>query len=190
LSPCAVLAQMSPRGQVRVLREYTSLNAGVTQLIENNVRPSMTGEFLGMTLGIGACDPAGGQRAQHDKNLSCIQTLNQLGFPTVVAPTNDFVVRRQSVENFLTRMVDGQPAILIDKSCRTLIEGFEGAYRFEKLQVSGSEERYSEQAHKNHPTSDIHDAFQYLCMHLDPRSVLRHPVKPVKPPEDVLAGMI
>jgi len=108
-----------------------------------------------------------------------------------VAATQDFVMRRQSVENFMNRLVDGEPGLVVDKSCRVFIEGAEGGYRFERLQVGGSEERYSEKAHKNHPTSDLHDAFQYLCMHLDPRSVVkRDEVRLKSPPRVRLEGLI
>ena len=51
--------------------------------------------------------------------------------------------------------------MLIDKSCKHLIKGFEGGYQYRRMQVSG--ERYDEKPDKNH-YSHIHDALQYLLL--------------------------
>ena len=73
-----------------------------------------------------------------------------------------FKVRREAVANRLTRMVNGQPAILIDASCETLIEGFEGGYAYPEIGNSGE---FKTEPMKN-DYSHIHDALQYPATRL------------------------
>ncbi|PHV09769.1 hypothetical protein, partial [Chitinimonas sp. BJB300] len=67
-----------------------------------------------------------------------------------------------AVESFLVRMVDGEPALLLDPSCKTLRKGFNGGYQLRKMQVAG-EERYTEKPDKNR-FSHPHDALQYVAL--------------------------
>jgi hypothetical protein len=58
-------------------------------------------------------------------------------------------------------MVEGKPALLIDRRCPTLIKGFEGGYAYKRMEVSG--ERYADKPDKN-MFSHVHDAAQYLFL--------------------------
>jgi hypothetical protein len=127
-------------------------------------------------------DPAGAQRAQGDDTITCLGILKGLGIPTEPASTNDFLPRRQAVIDRLTRMSDGEPAILIDPSCKMLIKGFRGGYKFEKVQVSGSEDRFKEVPAKN-KFSHIADALQYACLFVDGVNAMQ--TAPPPPPVDV-----
>ena len=105
-------------------------------------------------------DPAGDHRVQTDENTP-FQILRGKGITARPAPSNDVLIRLESVNATLTRMVDGESGILIDKSCINLIRGFAGGYHYRRLQVSG--ERYDERPNKNR-FSHIHDALQYLLL--------------------------
>ena len=105
-------------------------------------------------------DPAGDHRVQTDENTP-FQILRGKGITARPAPSNDVTLRLESVNATLTRMVDGESGILIDKSCINLIRGFAGGYHYRRLQVSG--ERYDERPNKNR-FSHIHDALQYLLL--------------------------
>ncbi|NCC52445.1 MAG: TerL [Spartobacteria bacterium] len=164
LTPAFVLAQQSIRGQLRVLREYNCGRGGIRQFIQNTIVPALNAEFTNFKLKAFA-DPAGAAANQVDM-VTCIQECNRLGIPTVAAPTNDFIPRRDAVINFMTRLVDGEPAYILDPSCVMLRKGFKGGYFFERVQVPG-EERYKEVACKNQ-YSHGQDANQYLCLGLDP----------------------
>ena len=78
------------------------------------------------------------------------------------AKTNGFVARRGSVAWFLSKLTGGQPAFLIDPCCSVLRKGFNGGYKYRRIQVTG-EERFTEEPMKNgysHP----HDALQYVAL--------------------------
>lgn len=51
---------------------------------------------------------------------------------------------------------------LLDPCCTTLRKGFNGGYKYRRLQVTG-EERYTEEPAKNR-YSHPHDALQYVAM--------------------------
>jgi hypothetical protein len=71
-------------------------------------------------------------------------------------------VRISSVEQRLAKMVQGEPAVLIDKEgCPKLIEGFEGAYCYPEIGDTGL---YKTEPDKNGALkvfTDVHDSVQY-----------------------------
>lgn len=161
LTPACIVGQLTPKGQVRVLREYVCERGGVRQFVEETVRPALNNEFMGMPL-ISVGDPAGASGAQGDIEITCFRELEKLGILSTPAVTNDFLPRRQAVMNALTRMIDGEPGFLLDPSCGKLRKGFNGGYQFSRVQVSG-EERYRDMPNKN-SYSHPHDALQYLVL--------------------------
>lgn len=164
LTPSCIVGQMSPKGQVRILREYTCERGGIRQFVTDVVRPALNNEFPGMPL-ISTGDPAGTQGAQGDVEITCFGELERLGILSFPAATNDLVPRRQAVINALTRTIDGEPGFLLDPSCTDLRKGFNGGYQFSRVQVSG-EERYRDVPNKNR-FSHPHDALQYLMLEAD-----------------------
>ncbi len=164
LTPACIIGQVSPRGQLRILRELVCESGGIRQFVQNMVNPTIKNEFPQIKEFISVGDPAGVQRSQVDET-TCIEELNRLGYPTEGAVTNDLLPRRQSVIDLLCKLVDGKPCFILDPSCKTLRKGFNGGYQFERLQISG-EERFKEQPKKN-SYSHPHDALQYLCLAVD-----------------------
>jgi hypothetical protein len=68
-----------------------------------------------------------------------------------------FKVRRESVAGRLTKVINGEAAILIDPSCTLLIDGFDGGYSYKEIGNSGvfhTEPQDNEYTH-------IHDSIQY-----------------------------
>jgi hypothetical protein len=75
-------------------------------------------------------------------------------------------------------MVEGKPAILIDRRCPQLIKGFEGGYAYKRMQVSG--ERFADKPDKN-MFSHVHDAAQYLLLGAGEGRALMNSQKPATP---------
>lgn len=162
LTPACAFIQMSPRGQLLVLRELVSEDMGIRQFYSEVVRPFVLAEFPQNRIeAVG--DPAGNIRAQTDEK-TCMQELLSLGLVCEPAPTNEFLARRESVAFFLQRMSSGDPGFLLDPSCKMIRKGFNGGYRYERLRSSGTTK------FKDRPVKDkfshIHDALQYGCMHV------------------------
>lgn len=183
LTPACIVGQVAPSGQLRILREYVCEHGGIKQFATDVVIPKLTSLFPGLqTISWG--DPAGVQASQADET-TCIGQLGSLGIPTQPAKTNDLLPRRQAVLDRLTRTIDGQPAFILDPSCKILRKGFLGGYKFERVQISG-EERYRDMPCKNR-YSHPHDALQYLCLGADKIDVINTCPEPPPPPPQSLA---
>lgn len=163
LTPSCVVFQISPRGQVRVLKEYVAEDMGIRTFAKNVVLPSLPIDFPYNKIGESEADPAGAAGDDIMEELSCIGELNSLGIKTNSASTNDPSVRISSVRYFLNSMIDGQPAFLLSRDgCPVLRKGFVNGYVFKRLSISG-DERYQDKPNKN-KFSHPHDALQYGLM--------------------------
>jgi len=99
--------------------------------------------------------------------------LAQEGIPTDSAPTNEVIARLDSVRFYMKSMDrEGGSGFIIDPRCKQVRKGFNGGYKYERVQIVG-EERYKDVPAKN-KFSHPHDAVQYLC------SKLRHGLNVVR----------
>ena len=186
-TPAVVFCQLSPRGQLRILREAWCPSGGIIQFAKDTVLPMLANEFPGMTIGYSVADPAGEQRSQRD-GLTCIDALCGLGIPTEAAPTNKFLLRIEAVIGFLRRNVDGEPGLIIDPRCSMIRKGFNGEYHYRRIQVAGTE-RYAVEPEKNN-YSHPHDALQYPCLRLDPSYMAKYGAKVAPPSRNTWAGAV
>jgi hypothetical protein len=161
LTPACVVGQITPRGQLQILREYVSEDMGIRQFARTIVKPGLINDFPLMKIE-SACDPAGNVRSQIDEK-TCVQELLEAGIYSEPASTNDFIQRREAVAYFLTQLNEGRPGFLLDPSCKQLRKGFNGKYRYERVRTSV--ERYKDRPLKDE-FSHPHDALQYLCMRI------------------------
>jgi len=157
LTPAATLFQFV-RGQLRVLKEFTSLfGTSTAELTQNVVLPYLNLHNITVTKTFHDVANTSGQA----KGISPASILRDMGLNPQRAVTNDPTARQDAVKSFLNMMVEGNPGLIIDRSeCEYLREGFNGYYHFAKMN-SSSGERIKEVPEKNHPYSDIHDALQY-----------------------------
>lgn len=160
LTPACVILQVTGRGKIIILDELVSEDMGIRQFANDIVKPVLMNKYNGFQIH-SAGDPAGNIRAQTDER-TCLQELLEAGIYTEPAATNDFIPRRESVAFFMTRMMDGEPAFLLNPRCTNLRKGFLGRYKFERVKASGTA-RY-----KDRPVKDIYshiqDALQYACL--------------------------
>ncbi len=187
LTPACIIGQISPNGQLRILRELICQRGGIKQFTENVIKPTLAQLFPGMHV-IATGDPAGMQGSQADE-LTCFDALASCGIPASPAPTNVFLQRRSAVINRLNRIADGQPGFLLDPSCKMLRDGFIGGYHFRRLQVTGSEGMFKEEPAKN-KYSHPHDALQYLILGADTVVVEKAKTPAPPPPPPSWAGFV
>jgi hypothetical protein len=161
LTPACTIGQMSPKGQLLILDELVSEDMGIRQFYSEVVMPHLAQYYSGFRVeAVG--DPAGVNRSQTDER-TCFEELASMGLVCEPASTNEFVKRRESVAFFLQRMTSSGPGFQIDPRCKTLIKGFRGGYRYERLKVSGSA-RFKDRPIKDR-FSHPHDSLQYLALH-------------------------
>lgn len=145
LTPACIIAQITPRGFLNILMELESDGMGIQRFVRNMVKPALNTKFPGYPIVVTG-DPAGLQRGQRDEK-TCFEALKEEGFKVSPAQSNDLVARIGSVEDFLSRLTDGQPTFQLDPSCKTLRKGFNKGYHFRK--IAGTEDRYSIEPTKN-----------------------------------------
>ena len=160
LTPAAVFAQKTPMGQWRWHSELVTEDMGAVRFAEM-VRAAMRERYPNFAFGSITGDPAGDIRAQTDETTP-FQILRAQGVPAVPAPTNDFIKRRESVAVPLSRLIDGEPGLIIHPDCRMARKGMAGGYNYKRLQVTG-EERYRDVPDKN-MYSHVCEAGQYLMV--------------------------
>ena len=161
LTPGCVFMQVNHRGQLIVLDELQAEDMGIRQFARDVVVPHISMNYHGMKV-IGFGDPAGVSRSQTDER-TCFQELAEEGLVCLPTNSNDPIARTGAVRKFLTKMVDGQPGLLLDPKCKLLRKGFNGGYQYDRVQIAGPEPRYRDTPAKN-KYSHIHDALQYGAM--------------------------
>lgn len=161
LTPACIVAQLDPKGRLLILEEFVARDMGIRQFAREVVRPVLTNKYRNFKFdSIG--DPAGNQRVQTDEK-TCMQELLSAGIATEGSDTNDFIPRREAVAYFLNGLAGGEPAMLVSPNCDTLRRGFNGGYRYARMQIAGVDPRYRERPEKD-KYSHPHDALQYLAM--------------------------
>lgn len=178
LTPACAIFQLSPKGQIRVLDECVSADMGIRRFIKEMVRPMLQNKYEGMPL-ISHGDPAGSQRSQTEED-TCLQILAEEGIPTESAWTQEYIMRRESVAQFLTTTdIDGEPGFMISPTCKVLRKGFNGSYKYERIQMPG-EARFRDKPAKT-IASHVHEALQYGVMEVikgrTQKSATRRPVQ-------------
>jgi hypothetical protein len=158
LNPGAAFTQLTPMGQLIVLDELAPQDETLEDFVSRHVLPKLATRFKGYSVEI-VGDPAGSQRNALAK-LNTFQTLRSMGLASRPALTNDPIMRIGAVNYFLNRT----GGLVVDPACVTIIEGFAGGYRFEKLRKGDFNTEYKEKPEKN-KYSHIHDALQYAALH-------------------------
>jgi hypothetical protein len=163
LSCSCVFAQLTARGQLRVLREIGGEDIGIQRFIRDYFKPCLTQYYANFSLAMTG-DPAGSQRSQSTEQ-TCFSVMADEGFPNVVAAsTNEFAARREAVAWFLSRLSPEGSAFQLDPSCQILRKGFLRAYAYRKMRAE-SFQPFALRPDKTQ-ASHLQDALQYLCLYL------------------------
>lgn len=177
LTPAAVFGQQDPYGRLLILRELTSEGMGAKRFCREKVIPLLNREFPGAELVIMA-DPATKQRAQTDEATVASVLERELNCRVIPAPSNALSARFEAVEEYLQMLTEAGPALMVDQSCKHLIRGFVGGYRFELVGKTGEKKSQPEKNFYSH----VHDAHQYLCQYFSTARVRQATASKVKQP--------
>lgn len=181
LTPTAVIGQLDYRGRLLVYRSLTSDGMGALRFAREKLKPLLVNDFPRANV-IVTIDPAGTTRSQTDER-TVMDILRGEQLAVSPAKTNTLTARLSAVDSYLTRMIDGKPAVLLDPSCTELVSALQTKYRY-KLRKDGD---FEDTPEKSHPWSDLADALQYLAMYTDsgtawgrPLELARREVKAVR----------
>ena len=160
LTPAATIAQRTSLGQWRIHSELVTEDMGAVRFAEV-LKQLLAERYAAFSVAKVTGDPAGDIRAQTDESTP-FQILRSRGVPAQPAPTNDFIKRRESVAGALSRLIDGEPALLIHPQAKLLRKAMGGGYAYKRLQIGG-EERFRDVPDKNH-FSHVAESLQYLLL--------------------------
>ena len=155
-TPAAVIMQRQGDGRWLILNELCTTNMGAKAFGEA-LRRVINEEYSGFELVVTG-DPAGDDMPQTDDDTPMdMLTLSDINcYP---AHTNDFETRITALDNLLTQLIDGKPAIMISPRCVTVIKGLAGAYQYKRIQVAG-DDRFHDKPLKS-PESHVCEAVHY-----------------------------
>lgn len=148
LTPAASIDQRLANGTWLIHGELTSERMGVAVFAQELARylGDENNPFRGIPIVSVRGDPAGDSETPDEK--TCFQILHANGFKIAEpAPTNDPTRRKEGVKFLLRTIIDGKPAMRINKRASTIRKGMAGGYHYRRLQVQG--ERYADLPNKN-----------------------------------------
>lgn len=106
-------------------------------------------------------DPSGDNRAATDGRTT-FQVYRLAGIGARAASTNDPQVRRDALTRPLTRLINGEPGLLLSPKMAFLRKALAGAWCYRRVQIGGTE-RYKDEADKNE-FSHVGEAAEYGLM--------------------------
>jgi len=156
LHPGAAFGQMYG-GTLRVLEELHVADVPFEEFVDGALIPFVMERFPGASVTC-SLDPSNPRSGIGGK--TAMQILRDRGIRAVLAPVanNNLNQRIGYVTKFLVR----RNAMVINKHCRLLIDGFRGKYHYEKMEQHGLAEAFKPKPVKD-KYADVHDGLQYLC---------------------------
>jgi hypothetical protein len=154
-----VFGQEDMDGRLLVLGEIVVQDYSTERLIAEKLRPYLNRRFPNAEVII-APDPAAANRAQSDAR-AVVDVLKKHWPGRVKIETDNRLPRRlDAIDYYTTRLVDGEPALVIDeKQCPQLIRALRGGWRFEVVTKNDTQKAMPEKNQSSH----IGDSFGYLC---------------------------
>lgn len=152
MSAACVFMQLV-NSQLRILREVVRFNCGAEQFAPTVLSESQV--YQGIKF-IDLSDPT----FIHNRSQVDARTIKTVLSKHFGLHLKDGVaaweLRPSSVQHFLTRLVASEPALIIDPSCKLVLGGFEGGYRY----AEGSATRTANDVEDNEYTH-VHDCVQH-----------------------------
>ncbi len=162
---CAVVGQLTRRGQLRIVEEIIERETGVSQFAKTVLMPMFKGKYRGCpyTL-VSFRERSTGTRQTDTESRVILDELEEAGL-TIESVSSDVLSRRlEAVRWYLGQLQGGVPSISFSPSCRVLIDGFMGGYQFKRLETQGGEDiRFHHEPEKNQYALP-HNALENMCM--------------------------
>ena len=147
LTPAAALFSRRPNGQWWLFKELVTENIGIKQFGELVLLPHILENLLDHTITIYG-DTHGNTGSQNDKKTPG-QILDALGIRVKMPNLGTGpLLRREALAAPFSRLIDGEPGLLLDPSCRTLRKGLSSKFIYKRVQVVG-DEKYHDVPDKN-----------------------------------------
>jgi hypothetical protein len=156
-----IFGQEDLDGRLLVLGELVQSGFGVSRFVSERLKPALRRDFplIDPNNFIIAPDPAAGNRTGNDEKAA-VDILKK-SFQVKIESNNRLPLRLDAIEHFTTRLVDGNPALVIDEAkCPILVRALKGGWRYK---LDKNEQVAADASPEKNPYSHPGDAFGYLC---------------------------
>jgi hypothetical protein len=177
-TPAAAICQITKSGQFRIIDEVVATGMGIRVFARDLLKPHLAQFYKDFQI-IVVGDPSG-MDGRDTEETTCFQILAEEGFAAVPALSNELNMRIESLSYYMDAMHGGEPCFLISPKAATIRKGLNGAYCFDRVQISG--ERFKDVPSKNKYSHPVEGA-QYAAMHTKMVNVNDTWSKPLKYPE-------
>lgn len=192
LTPAALFWQQQPSGQWYALDEI-AMEQGDAVSLSNEIKKKVAEMRNELHISprdedslkfVFRGDPSGNSGSQADSSTP-FRIMAGNGIVALPASTNDPAIRRNALTRVLTRMVNGQPGVLISPKCKILRKGLAGGFHYKRVKVAG-DDRYHDVPNKNF-FSHVCEAAEYGLLDAGEHAVInsqqaratpRYPVTP------------
>ena len=176
--PACVVAKLDAPGRFCILREWIGTNILIRQFaVDCKIKialyfPSFKCKVFG--------DPAGEQQSDKSKEVSAAIVADVFGVQRVISrPSNEtganYESRKLIIEPKLNQYVNGAPAILVDKKCRYIIDGFNGGYHYPKADPNKPRNEKTDVPVRDGFYEHIMNALEYIAVNIfEPIQVHTH----------------
>ena len=147
--------------QLRVLDEFLIEDKAMAAQMEEFVVPLLNTRYLNIQDRVILMDPAGRARDSVEGVPLYVHLQNKYNIPVQLINDNKPSSRIAAVVTLLRR----HKGLVLSNTCGGLRKGFLGGYHYAPKRVAGPNKVYREEPDKNQ-YSHIHDAVQYIAMHL------------------------
>jgi len=182
LTPACIIGQKLVDGRWLIIDEVCADDSGVKRFAEF-MAGYMATNYAAWEIGGGWGDPAGNTRGLSEETAFDIMneyfTLHKRddSIKWRMAPEDRYVYRLEVIKNALSRLIDGNPGILVSPKAKMVRKGFAGGYHY-KFVRSGDGSQTHEKPNKNSYSHPM-DALQYLLLGAGEVDVVMRSVKRV-----------
>jgi hypothetical protein len=160
MNAAAIIGQQNLDGRLLVFGELCTEGMGAVRFAREKLLPYLRGEFPQIPFII-VPDPAANSRTPTNE-ATVVGVLRGPPFHLnvdLVDMNNLLEPRIEAAEHYTARLVEGEPALLVDPSCKRLIRALSGGWRFTIMRKGDARSVEPEKNVWSHPA----DAFCYLC---------------------------
>ena len=161
LNPAGVFCQRTPNGQWRIIRELVGEPGTGAIRFAGMLAKVLADEFPTARTIIGYADPSAAYGVDKKAGESTWIELvaHHAAIRILAAPTNALTPRLEAVRLPLSRLIDGQPGLLLSPRCKVLREGMNAGYRYKKK--LGEVESFATDEPEKNEYSHPQDGLQY-----------------------------
>lgn len=124
--PACSFHQIDAKGRWLILREVMGTDITIQEF--GNYIKTMCKEWYPDAQYVDYGDPAGLQKTDKSEKTS-VEILASMGI-FVTSKQSTYRERKEIIERKLSTLIDGLPSLLVDESCKTIIDGFLGGYHY------------------------------------------------------------